>query len=152
MHANPRRAHVLSGGYLLSEATGIPVVALVGMGAVMPQVLRAARILNGFGLLCDVICLTSADLVFRAQQVRCGLQEGDDSILEVLFPPERRAPMVSVLDGHPHTLSFLGRISGVPLTCLGVAEFGQVGDVMDLYRHFGIDAETIAGAAMDLLD
>ena len=147
-----RRAHVLSGGYLLSEATGIPVVALVGMGAVMPQVLRAARILNGFGLLCDVICLTSADLVFRAQQVRCGLQEGDDSILEVLFPPERRAPMVSVLDGHPHTLSFLGRISGVPLTCLGVAEFGQVGDVMDLYRHFGIDAETIAGAEMDLLD
>jgi pyruvate dehydrogenase E1 component len=33
-----------------------------------------------------------------------------------------------------------------------VADFGQWGDVEDLYRHFGIDTETIVGAALDLLD
>ena len=30
-------------------------------------------------------------------------------------------------------------------------DFGQSGDVQDLYRYFGIDAETIAGAALDLI-
>ncbi|HVA10481.1 MAG TPA: hypothetical protein VNG12_27525, partial [Acidimicrobiales bacterium] len=61
-------------------------------------------------------------------------------------------PIVTALDGHPHTLSFLGRVHDMPVTCLGVSDFGQVGDVDDLYRHFGIDADTIVGAALDLID
>ena len=39
----------------------------------------------------------------------------------------------------------------VPIASLGVADFGQSGDVEDLYRHVGIDTETIVGAALDLL-
>jgi len=99
-----------------------------------------------------VICLTSADLVFRAVQARRGLANWPTDVLEALFPPGRAAPIVAVLDGHPHTLSFLGSINSVPITCLGVNDFGQVGEVEDLYRNFGIDAPTIVGAAWDLLD
>jgi pyruvate dehydrogenase E1 component len=98
----------------------------------------------------DVVCLTSADLVFRALQARQGLLAGDDAILDALFPAERRAPIVSVLDGHPHTLSFLSAVRCAPIASLGVSDFGQSGDVGDLYAHFGIDAETIIGAALDL--
>ena len=72
-------------------------------------------------------------------------------MLDELFPSERTAPIVSVLDGHPHTLSFLGAVNDTPISCLGVQDFGQSGDVQDLYRYFGIDAETIAGAALDLI-
>jgi pyruvate dehydrogenase E1 component len=39
-----------------------------------------------------------------------------------------------------------------PIANLGVHDFGQSGDVQDLYAHFGIDAETIIGAALDLTD
>jgi pyruvate dehydrogenase E1 component len=74
------------------------------------------------------------------------------SILDELFPPSRRAPLVTVLDGHPHALSFLGALSSGQIACLGVNDFGQSGDVQDLYRHFGIDAEEIAGAAFDLIE
>ena len=81
-----------------------------------------------------------------------GLDNGPTDVLEALFPPARAAPIVAVLDGHPHTLSFLGSINSVPVTCLGVNDFGQVGEVEDLYRYFGIDAATIIGAAWDLLD
>ena len=56
-----------------------------------------------------------------------------------------------MLDGHPHTLSFLVAVRCVPITCLGVDDFGQSGDVEDLYRHFGIDTETIIDAALDLM-
>jgi pyruvate dehydrogenase E1 component len=109
-------------------------------------------VLSASGLAVDVVCLTSADLVFRALQARQGLAEGDDAILDVLFPPQRRAPIVAVLDGHPHTLAFLSAVRCVPIANLGVADFGQSGDVQDLYAHFGIDAETIIGAALDLTD
>jgi pyruvate dehydrogenase E1 component len=101
---------------------------------------------------CDVVCLTSADLVFRALQARQGLHDGDDAILDELFPVDRATPIVAVLDGHPHTLSFLSAIRRVPIACLGVDDFGQSGDVDDLYRYFGIDTDTIVGAAADLLD
>jgi pyruvate dehydrogenase E1 component len=103
------------------------------------------------GVDADVICLTSPDLVFGAQQGRQGLADHDDGILDVLFPPDRRTPLVTVLDGHPHTLAFLAGIARTPIACLGVQDFGQSGDVQDLYRYFGIDADTIVSAAIDLL-
>ena len=133
-----------------ARRSGAPDVVLVGMGAVLPDVLAAADELAAAGLAVDVVCLTSADLVFRALQARQGLLAGDDGILDALFPPSRRAPIVSVLDGHPHTLAFLSAVRCVPIASLGVHDFGQSGDVQDLYAHFGIDAETIIGAALDL--
>jgi pyruvate dehydrogenase E1 component len=146
-----RRRQVLAGGYRLRESAGAPGVTLVGMGVMMPELLAAADELTAAGIAVDAICLTSPDLIFRALQTRQGLYDGEDAVLDELFPPERTAPIVSVLDGHPHTLSFLAAIAGAPLACLGVQDFGQSGDVQDLYRHFGIDADTIVGAALDLI-
>ncbi len=146
-----RRGQVLRGGYRLREAARSPQVVLAGMGVVMPELLEAAAVLQDGGLAVDVLCLTSPDLLFRALQARHGLYEADERILEELLPRERACPIVTVLDGHPHTLSFLGAAAGgVEVACLGVQDFGQSGDVQDLYRHFGIDAETIVGAALDL--
>jgi pyruvate dehydrogenase E1 component len=146
-----RRAQVLAGGYRLRECAGAPAVTLVAVGAIVPDALAAADELTAAGHSADVICVTSADLLFRALQARQGLADGDDSVLAELFAPERDAPLVTVIDGHPHALSFLAAVSGAPIACLGVQDFGQSGDVQDLYRHFGIDAETIVGAALDLI-
>jgi pyruvate dehydrogenase E1 component len=146
-----RRRHALAGGYRLREAPRAPALTLVGMGAVLVELLQAADELSGAGIEADVVCLTSADLVFRALQARQGLTDGDDSILESLFPSSRMAPIVTALDGHPHTLSFLAAVSAVPTACLGVHDFGQSGDVQDLYQYFGIDTDTIVGAAVDLI-
>lgn len=146
-----RRRHVLAGGYALRRADGPPAVTIAAVGVLVPEALAAADELAGAGIAADVLCLTSPDLVFRALQARRGVGEGEDWILDALLPAERAAPLVTVLDGHPHTLSFLGAVRNVPITCLGVQDFGQSGDVEDLYRWFGIDTETIVGAALDLL-
>jgi pyruvate dehydrogenase E1 component len=146
-----RRHAVLAGGYRLRSAPGPPQVVLAGFGVVMPQVLAAADELSAGGIAVDVVCLTSPDLVYRAVQARSGLRDGDDGVLESLFPSARTAPIVSVLDGHPHTLSFLSAIAGAPTVSLGVQDFGQSGDVEDLYAYYGIDADTIAGAALDVI-
>jgi len=146
-----RRRQSLAGGYALRHAEGVPAVTIAALGVMVPEALAAAGELAGAGIAADVLCLTSPDLIFRALQARRGVGEGDDRVLDELFPLERAAPIVTVLDGHPHTLSFLGAVRNVPITCLGVDDFGQSGDVEDLYRCFGIDTDTIVGAALDLI-
>jgi len=148
-----RRRQVLAGGYRVRVCSGAPGATIVAVGAVMPEAAAAADELEEAGIGIDLVCLTSPDLVFRALQARHGLASGSDPwILDELFPAERVSPIVSVLDGHPHTLSFLAAIRPAPIACLGVADFGQSGDVGDLYSYFGIDADTIVGAAVDLME
>jgi pyruvate dehydrogenase E1 component len=55
--------------------------------------------------------------------------------------------MITVLDGHPATLGWLGSVHGHRVRSLGVEHFGQTGTIADLYRHYGIDANAIIAAA-----
>jgi pyruvate dehydrogenase E1 component len=143
-----RRRLVLAGGYALRRARGSPDVTLVGMGAVVPELLAAADELNGR---VDAICVTSADLLFGGLRGRAGLEEQPHAILDELFPAERAAPLVTVLDGDPNALAFLAAVNGTPLTALGVTRFGQSGELADVYEHHEIDSESVVGAALDLI-
>ncbi|MER8158916.1 pyruvate dehydrogenase, partial [Streptomyces sp. NPDC094472] len=126
-----------------------PVVTLAAMGALVPEALAAADRLAALGHGADVVCVTSPDLLFRALQARRGLSEDPTWILDQVFPAERTTPLVTVLDGHPHTLSFLGTIQNTPVTTLGVTRFGQSGAIEDIYRYHGIDSDGIVAAALD---
>jgi pyruvate dehydrogenase E1 component len=141
-----RRRQVTSGGYRMPAAHRPEPddVTLVGVGAIMPEVLAAADLLVAEGVNAGVVCLTSPDLVFRS------FQEGGGVAFD-LFPAGLRAPLVTVLDGHPHTLSFLAGLHGDRIRCLGVTEFGQSSDLADAHSLHGIDTTGIAAAALTLL-
>jgi pyruvate dehydrogenase E1 component len=143
-----RRRQVLAGGYALRRAAERPRVTLVGMGAVLPELLAAA---DALAEPVDVICVTSADLLFRAVRGRAGFGAEPFGILGELFPADRAAPIVTVLDGAAHALAFLAAVNATSLTPLGVTDFGQSGDLAEVYEHHQIDAETIVGAALDML-
>ncbi|WP_347352807.1 pyruvate dehydrogenase [Intrasporangium sp.] len=145
-----RRRQVLAGGYRISSPEG-ERVTLVGAGAILPEVLAAADRLAALGIPAGVVCLTSADRVFRALQARDDLDGGGSAILEVLFPAARPAPIVTVLDGHPHTLAFLSGVRGDRVRNLGVTEFGQSSSVADAYELHGIDVESLVRAAAGLV-
>jgi pyruvate dehydrogenase E1 component len=143
LHAGTRE-EVLSGGYRLRPADD-PGVVIAVMGALVPEAIDATEILRQeAGVEAEVVCITSADLLYRSFQARAGLAEGDPGTLERLFPHD--APVITLLDGHPHTLAFLGD------ACLGVQRFGQSGDLAELYEHHAIDAEAVVGAALDLME
>jgi pyruvate dehydrogenase E1 component len=55
--------------------------------------------------------------------------------------------IVSVLDGHPATLAWLGAVYGHKVRPLGVQHSGQTSSIPDLYRHYGIDANAIIATA-----
>ena len=141
-----RRRQAVSGGYRITHhSPGSERVTLVGVGAIMPEVIAAAKILTDNDLLAGVVCLTSPDLLFRSAQRR-----GTD-IAEQLFPSAHPAPLVTVMDGHPHTLSFLAGLRGDRIVNLGVTEFGQSSSVDDAYRLHGIDTTSIVSAAMSTI-
>ena len=148
-----RRSQVVSGGYrITSHDLVTEQVTLVGVGAIMPEVLAAAAALAEQGVVAGVVCLTSPDLVFRSFQQR-GRRErpaGSD-VLDLLLPAHHRAPIVSVLDGHPHTLAFLAAARGDRIRCLGVTDFGQSSNLPDAYALHGIDTASIVDAALSLL-
>ena len=145
-----RRRDALAGAYRLRPRDGAEL-AVVAMGALLPEALAAAEALEREGgVEVEVVCVTSADLLFRALQARAGLGQGEARALERAFP--RALPLVTLVDGHPHTLAFLAGVHGVRVACLGVSRFGQSGDLEELYEHHGIDADTVVGAAVDLLE
>ena len=146
-----RRRHVVAGGYLLRPAPAAPRVTIAAMGAVLPEALDAAGRLSAAGAAADVVCVTSPGLLYRALRSRQGREDGPSWILDQAFPAARRAPLVTVLDGHPHTLSFLATVHQVPHAALGVTTFGQSGDLGDVYRYHGLDADSIVAAALDLV-
>lgn len=147
-----RRRQVLAGGYRLLDGGPNSPLHLVCQGAIVPEVLAVAEELRTLlGTPPSVICVTSADLLFRAMQARRGLDTTDASILTELFG-DRPTPLVTIIDGHPHTLAFLAGINGSPISCLGVTGFGQSGNLSDVYRYHGIDTTTILGASLDLLE
>lgn len=147
-----RRQHVISGGYRISDhAAAIDDVTLVGVGAIMTEVLKAAEILRNEGVNAGVVCLTSPDMVFRAARSQHMASVPPSGIVEALFPARHPAPLVTVMDGHPHALAFLSGLRGDRTVNLGVTEFGQSSSMQDAYRIHQIDETAIVNAALNLL-
>jgi pyruvate dehydrogenase E1 component len=146
-----RRRQAIAGAYPLRRVDE-PAVTIAAMGALVTEALAAADRLTADGVPADVVCVTSPGLLFEALQARRGRGDAPSWILEQAFPARRATPLVTVLDGHPHTLEFLTSINGVRGTALGVSKFGQSGGLDDVYRFHGIDVDAIVHAALDVLD
>ena len=155
------RADVIAGGYRLAEpAEGAEsVVSIVACGALLPEALAARDLLyeqDEIGA--SVIALTSPDIAYRSHQAAAtspisnAARARPISHLAGLLAPDRRAPIVSVIDGASHSLSFLGGAIGARQIALGVDQFGQCGSLAALYDHHELSPDAIAAAAVAALE
>ncbi len=135
------RDAVLAGGYRLVEYSDAPALALVGVGAVMPEVLDAADQLHQQGIATHVIDITAPGRLYRAQR---------QPHFRLLFTS--KAPIVSIHDGASHAMSWLGSALGVHHIALGVDSFGESGSLRDLYEIHEISATAIVNAAHAAID
>jgi pyruvate dehydrogenase E1 component len=149
-----QEADIVSGGYWYAEPGPEADVAIVAMGAVTPEAIAAhesvARDFADAGLL----VLTSPDRLhadwLAAQRKRgrtSGLVDRSPSPVERLLGAlSRDARLVTVMDGHPLALSWLGSVRGQRVVPLGIETFGQSGDIADLYRAYRLDTAAIVDA------
>jgi len=153
------QAQVLAGGYRIVDRRGDDgyepeenVVNVFAMGAVVPEAVAASDELRARGLMANVFAVTAPGRLYRgvatARRVLQAGQEGEESHLERLLEPrERRAPVVTVADGHSHALAFVAGALGGRAIALGVDVFGESGTRADLYRKMAIDRAAVVRAA-----
>ena len=134
------RKEILAGAYWREKPGKKSKGAIIYTGALAGEAAAAHASLadDGIGLL----AVTSADTLCRDWRGR-GEKSHLARLLSDLSPDAR---LVTVLDGHPAALSWAGSVAGHRTRALGVDQFGQCGDVKELYRAYGIDAAAIESA------
>ena len=161
------RRQVLAGAYRLVDAfeaypellavdgAPVPTVHLAASGAVLPEVLEAARELADEGVAAHVVDVTSLDRLYVAwqrtlrQAVRTATTPSVPGALRAAFPDP--APVVTVHDAASHAMAWLGSALGAPCVPLGVDSFGQSGTVHELYELHDLLPGSIVNAALAAL-
>jgi pyruvate dehydrogenase E1 component len=151
-----QREAMIMGGYWLREPAQGADLAIAYTGAVVPEATAAMGQILEIEPDAGLLAVTSADRLNAGWQAAIKARRYSDDVPQshverLLAPLSRNARLVTVLDGHPATLGWLGSVRGHRVEALGVEHFGQTGTVPDLYREYGIDSEAIFRAALATL-
>ena len=158
------RKQVLAGAYRLVDRSGVAdyepgvnVVHIMACGAMIPEAMEASDRLLEEGVMANVINVTGPGPLYRSFQesVQASVRNedrGPEFMAEVVPAADRRAPVVTVVDGHPHTLAWIGSALRVPTLPLGVTDFGQSGSRPELYKEHEIDVESVMAACFGALE
>jgi len=149
------RRGVVDGGYWLREPGPNCEVVIAYQGCVAPEAIEAAGRIGNDRRDIGVLAITSADRLnsgwTAARRARArGVEDATSQIERLMAGVPRDAALITVTDGHPATLAWIGSVMGHRTVPLGVEHFGQTGTISDLYRHFMIDANAITAAANHL--
>ena len=146
------RQEIIDGGYWMRRPGPNAQVVVAYAGAVAPEAIEAVGLMAEDRRDVGLLAVTSADRLnagwTAAQRAReRGLVHARSHVERLLSEVPSHCALVTVLDGHPASLGWLGSVMGHRTRSLGVEHFGQTGAIADLYRHYGIDAQGIAAAA-----
>lgn len=153
----PELAQGITDGAYWLRKPGPNAEAVIGYtGAVAPEAIEATGFIGESRRDIGLLAITSADRLHagwtaarKLRRDRRGVQHLSH-IEKLLAPLPRDCGIVTVIDGHPAALGWLGSVRGHRVEALGVEQFGQTGTIADLYRHHGIDANAIIDAAESL--
>jgi pyruvate dehydrogenase E1 component len=146
---------IINGGYWLRRPGPNCEIVVAYTGAVAPEAIAAVGLMAEDRRDVGLLAVTSADRLnagwTAAQRAReLGAPRARSHVERLLAAVPPKAGLVTVIDGHPATLAWLGAVAGHRTRSLGVEHFGQTGTIADLYRHHGIDAQAIMAAAAAL--
>jgi pyruvate dehydrogenase E1 component len=146
------RQQIVDGAYWLREPGPNAQVIVAYTGAIAPEAIEAIGLMAEDRRDVGLLAVTSADRLnagwTAAQRAReRGLVHARSHIERLLAAVPPHCGIVTVLDGHPATLAWLGAVAGHRTRALGVEHFGQTGSLRELYEHYGIDANAIIAAA-----
>ncbi len=146
------RQGVIDGAWWLREPGPNADIVIAYQGCVAPEAIAAAGRIGEDRRDIGVLAVTSADRLnagwHAAQRARRrGHPDATSHVERLLSRLPPHCTLITVMDGHPATLAWLGAVAGHRTVGLGVEHFGQTGSIADLYHHYGIDADSIVAAA-----
>lgn len=143
---------IVDGAYWMRPPGPNAELIVAYTGAVAPEAIEAVGLLGEYRRDIGLLAITSADRLnagwTAAQRAReRGQRQARSHIERLLASVPAHCAIVTVIDAHPATLAWLGSVRGHRTRSLGVEHFGQTGSIQELYRHYGIDAQSIIAAA-----
>jgi pyruvate dehydrogenase E1 component len=147
---------ITEGAYWLRKPGPNAEVIVAYTGAVAPEAIEATGFIGESRRDVGLLAITSADRLHAgwtaARKLRRDRRPAQhlSHIERLLAPLPRDCGIVTVIDGHPATLGWLGSVRGHRVEALGVEHFGQTGSIDHLYRQYGLDANAIIDAAESL--
>jgi pyruvate dehydrogenase E1 component len=150
------RQDIINGAYWMRRPGPNAEIIVAYAGAVAPEAIEAVGMMAEDRRDVGLLAITSADRLnagwTAASQAReHGTAHARSHIERLLAEVPAQCCLITVLDGHPTTLAWLGSVQGHRTRSLGVEHFGQTGTITDLYRHHGIDANGIMRAAQSIV-
>ncbi len=147
---------IIDGAYWQRKPGPNAQVIVAYSGAIAPEATEAVGLVAEDRRDVGLLAITSADRLnagwTAAQRAReRGLIHARSHIERLLADVPSHCGIVTVIDGHPATLAWLGAVGGHRTRSLGVEHFGQTGSLAELYRHYGIDANSIVAAAQTVV-
>lgn len=145
-------SEIVKGGYWMRRPGPNAETVVAYSGALAPEAIRAVGLIGEDRRDVGLLAVTSADRLHAgwsaAQGARdAGFIHARSHIERLLEGVPHHCALVTVMDGHPATLAWLGSVYGHRTRALGVEHFGQTGRIAELYRHYGIDTAAILRAA-----
>jgi pyruvate dehydrogenase E1 component len=146
---------IVDGAYWMRKPGPNAEVVVAYTGALAPEAIEAVGLMAEDRRDIGLLAITSADRLnagwTASQRAReRGVSHARSHIERLLDEVPAKCGLITVMDGHPATLAWLGAVNGHRTRSLGVEHFGQTGTIAEIYRHFGIDARGIMRAAQAL--
>jgi pyruvate dehydrogenase E1 component len=137
---------ITRGAYWLRPPGPNCEVVIAYTGAVAPEAIEAAGLMGEDRRDVGLLAITSADRLYAGHS-HARRMRSQSHVDAILAGAPRHCALVTVTDGHPAALAWLGGVHGHRTASLGVDAFGQSAAIGDLYGHFGIDVNGILAAA-----
>ncbi len=149
-------AQVIAGGYWVTPPAPGARIAIAYQGPIAPDAMAAFEILRAEEPGAGLLAVTSPDRLHQGwlesrKRARRGPGGAASHIEALLAPLAPGAGIVTLLDGHPAALDWMGGVRGHRVAALGVDRFGQGGDIPALYAEYGLDEAAILDACAELL-
>ncbi len=148
------RRDIIDGAYWMRAPGPNCQVVIAYSGAVAPEAINAVGLMGEDRRDIGLLAVTSPDRLYAGWTASHQNRENGGvetaHIERLLADLPSHCGIVTVIDGHPASLGWLGSVGGHRVRALGVDQFGQTGSLADLYRHYGIDTQAIVAAVQSL--
>ena len=141
------KENIIKGGYWLKKPGANPHIIIVYQGVIANEVVEAASMLGERFKDIGILSVTSSDNLFhewKNTSSSFSSQKAHSHIETLLSSVPKDTKLITVIDGHPMTLSWIGSVYGHKTITLGVDHFGQTGNVKELLTEFAIDSGNIS--------
>ena len=90
-----------------------------------------------------ILIVSSPDKIYTDWEKSKNKDREISHIEKILKKADENSTLITIIDGHSSALAWLGSVRGHKVYPLGVREFGQSGDLNEIYEYSNIDFKSI---------